>query len=626
MEHIKQSFAIEIKDPLLNEILERLSNAEQLSVGMLDNLAQALPTVSQLKQDFANFPEFPQRLKDLFDRNLIPNQLLNVIETIEQLELSLQQENLEQAKLWAQFHLVPFIHILKETSYFWGNIYPDKTLMDQYYANEFAAHYQPFQYTSTKPYQVSIVITAYNQVETTKQCIDQLFKYTDLKALNAELVLVDDGSSDGTYEYLKTVPNAKVIHLPHNTRGNTFAAIPWFCEGQYILLSNNDILFTKDWLTNLLLCMKSDPKIAIACPMTPHTTNHQSALLPCLEKDEFIEWANSYNHSDPNKWMERTCIMPTVAIYNTEITDKLGFCDPLFYALFFWDDDLSLRVRRNGYRQIQCEDIVCYHFGSVTMSTIVPKNAYDKDHNLVYSRKVFFKKHRVDAWSYDGTYNMTTMNVLRSLLRNKPNAKCLSIDGGFGDTLMQIKNRHKDLTLYSMTTKEQYVLDLKHISKQVEYYPCTISEAASKCFAGETFDLIYIGLDVSHYSIEIEELLMALKPRLKSDGKLVFFVSNPWACSALNKLLEFNVPMNANTTINPMYVQASTQHVFKYIRMIQEKDSFENVKEFVHKKFADSGQAQASIFNNLSIMSYTYICGVEPMNLGRVMQPIPLNF
>ena len=46
---------------------------------------------------------------------------------------------------------------------------------------------------------VSVLVPAYNEVENIPVLIDSLISMFDRHGLNGEIVLVDDGSTDGTY-------------------------------------------------------------------------------------------------------------------------------------------------------------------------------------------------------------------------------------------------------------------------------------------------------------------------------------------------------------------------------------------------------------------------------------------
>ena len=66
----------------------------------------------------------------------------------------------------------------------------------------------------------SIVIVTHNQLEFTRQCLDSIIRLTDEPF---ELIVVDNGSTDGTVEYLRGVPGVRVI-INDTNRGFPAAA------------------------------------------------------------------------------------------------------------------------------------------------------------------------------------------------------------------------------------------------------------------------------------------------------------------------------------------------------------------------------------------------------------------
>lgn len=65
---------------------------------------------------------------------------------------------------------------------------------------------------------VSVIIPAYNERHRIARTLDSLKAVEDIK----EIIVVDDGSSDGTYELLKRHEGIKLLHLDRN-RGKGYA-------------------------------------------------------------------------------------------------------------------------------------------------------------------------------------------------------------------------------------------------------------------------------------------------------------------------------------------------------------------------------------------------------------------
>ena len=91
---------------------------------------------------------------------------------------------------------------------------------------------------------LSIITLTLNKLDYTKKFIKSLFEYTK----DFELIIVDNGSTDGTVEYLETLDNIKLIKNYENkgfsTGNNQGIAI---AKGEYIGFLNNDILLYPNW-------------------------------------------------------------------------------------------------------------------------------------------------------------------------------------------------------------------------------------------------------------------------------------------------------------------------------------------------------------------------------------------
>ena len=93
---------------------------------------------------------------------------------------------------------------------------------------------------------LSIITLTFNKLEYTKKYIKSLYKYTS----DFELILVDNGSTDGTVEFIKSLPydNIKTIFNSENlgfSKGNNQGID--IAEGEYIGFLNNDILLSPNW-------------------------------------------------------------------------------------------------------------------------------------------------------------------------------------------------------------------------------------------------------------------------------------------------------------------------------------------------------------------------------------------
>ncbi len=117
-----------------------------------------------------------------------------------------------------------------------------------------------------------MVIPLWNQLPLTQQCLKSLV--TDTVA-ELEVVLVDDGSTDGTQAWLKSdelkalAGYARVLtHFNESNRGVNYS---WnrgieLASGPYVAVCNNDIVFAPGWDEPILKALESDESIGIVSP------------------------------------------------------------------------------------------------------------------------------------------------------------------------------------------------------------------------------------------------------------------------------------------------------------------------------------------------------------------------
>lgn len=601
---------------LLDQILELLDTAcqgclELMGAHSSGDTAYVQELLSDLRAMTDAVRSAQEPLLPLLEHAYTTEMLGNVEDTLDDIECSVGIGKQERAAMKMEFQLFPFLRQLKEMFYFWGTVYPDEERMQRYYQNEFSEHYQNFYVSDSEPApcKLSIVIPAYNHLETTKRCVEQLLKETDLEKLDAELILIDHGSADGTLEYFESLGIGKVIHFKHNVRMYMFTTLFQVCQGEFFSFVSNDILVTHNWADILLTCLKSDPNIISAVPATPNISNYQSIGLKGApnDPDGFVAWANDRNCSDPFQWDDRARLMPSVGMFRTRLVNQTGFADPYFYSMEYWDDDFSFRARRAGHRQILCNDVACYHFGSVT-----GREAQKQEGTLDYGRELFEKKNGTGPWRLGHCYNLETMEVFKQIIPlQKDDIAILGLDCGFGDTLLQAKNElrhhHLNAEVFQITVQKEFYSDIKAVSKEAAYCP-SLPEGLTAAFDGKIFSYVYLERQIGEYEDWIR-LIKAAHERLAPGGYMLFSCGNPFFVITLHRMLCHSMPEKEarHILMDPRAVYDETNKLFSNVQMIPVRQEIKGIEEFAVRHYGETPELP-KIIQRMSEQYHYFLC------------------
>lgn len=598
---------------LLGQILDLLDTACQASLELLEVYGNGKADESgQLLSDLRAVTETVMKAQEpllpTLEHAFTTEMLENVEDTLVDIEKSISTGNAERAAMKMEFQLFPFLRQLKEAFYFWGTVYPDKEKMGRYYKEEFAYNFRNLYVREGEEpqYKLSIVVPAYNHLDVTKQCIEHLLKETDFEKLNAELILIDHGSTDGTLEYFESLGVGKVIHFKHNVRMYMFAAMLQICRGEYFALLSNDILVTREWADILLACLESDKRIIAAMPALPNIANFQSSNIPYnVDQQGFMAWADKHNRADTAMWDDRSRLMPAVALYRTAEVSQIGYADPYFYSMEFWDDDFSFRARRAGYRQIVCGNVACYHFGSVT-----GKAAQAKENTLQYGRELFLQKNGVDAWGTGFCYDFQAVQLLKQVIPVNGPVPVLGVGCGMGDTLLQIRNelrhQHRECSLYHLTCEEKYRPD-SAIFPDTAFAPDLVG-GISSAFGNLAFPVVYIGRMIGEYE-DWQQVLVAVWQRLTPGGYVVFACDAPHHALTLHALLNFTLPEGAARCVlaDPEKIKQGAERIYSQVQMLAVEKPANGIEDFVRRHYGKRPET-AQIAKKLAVAKYYYVC------------------
>lgn len=216
--------------------------------------------------------------------------------------------------------------------------------------------------------EASIIVVNWNGKRFLRECLSSLLAQT---YSHHEIILVDNGSSDGSVEFVAAeFPEVKIICNGRNmgfAAGNNVAIR--VARGDYVVTLNNDTRAEPDWLEELVKVVESDPKIGM-CASKMLFYYHTGILNSTGISLDIAGIAWDRRGGERDDGLERTPIevfgpCAGAALYRREMLDEIGLFDEDFFA-YHEDVDLAWRARSRGWRCMYNPRAVVYHVHSGT--------------------------------------------------------------------------------------------------------------------------------------------------------------------------------------------------------------------------------------------------------------------
>jgi len=248
---------------------------------------------------------------------------------------------------------------------------------------------------------VAVVVPNWNGASVLKACLDSLLA----QSLKARIIVVDNGSTDGSLELLEKYPSVEVIKHSKNL-GFTGGVNPGFKRAielklRYVAAFNNDAVADRDWLKSLVKTLDKHTKVGI---VTSKILTMDGKKIDSTG-DYLTTWGLPYprgrGETDLTKYDKDTEIFGAsggASLYRVSMLESIGLFDDDFFA-YYEDVDLSFRAQLAGWKVRYEPTAVAYHQISATSGKIKGFATYQTMKNqqvLLY--KNLPKSHRGVIW------------------------------------------------------------------------------------------------------------------------------------------------------------------------------------------------------------------------------------
>lgn len=221
----------------------------------------------------------------------------------------------------------------------------------------------------------TVVIPSWNGRHLLETCLEGLVRST----VAAQIIVVDNGSQDGTAAWLASVFPS--IVLIRNARNLGFAVAVnqgiQASDGQWIALLNNDAVPAPDWLESLLQVGLADSDIgSVASRMMFRNAPTRVSSAGIQVDVSGGAWDNLMGeYRWPARPIEVFGASGGACLLRKDMLSDVGLFDAGFFA-YFEDVDLAWRARLRGWRSVLAPDAIVHHAVSATVGDSSPFKRY----------------------------------------------------------------------------------------------------------------------------------------------------------------------------------------------------------------------------------------------------------
>lgn len=238
---------------------------------------------------------------------------------------------------------------------------------------------------------VSVVIPVYNNARLTAACLNALLR--ELGSIPIEVIVVNDGSSDGTREYLESCSGIRVItHVTNHGVVQSINDGAAAARGRYLHLLNNDTIVTPGWMAAILCAFDSRDRVAAVGSQLRSPDGMISEAGALVWRD-----GRASNYGRGRRWSDAGIAFPREVDYcsaaslmvRTDLFREMAGFSHEFAPAYYEDVDLCFRLRAAGYRVLYEPSSVVVHFEGSTAGTDPSRGVkrYQRAHREAFASK-----------------------------------------------------------------------------------------------------------------------------------------------------------------------------------------------------------------------------------------------
>jgi len=233
---------------------------------------------------------------------------------------------------------------------------------------------------------VSVIVVNYNGLRFLPKCLDSLLAQS---YKNAEIILVDNCSADGSASFVKA--NYPSVRLIENEANLGFALANNIgirsSSGEMIATLNNDTEVTPQWLGSLVDAARHNDGVGMCASkmLFMKSPGIIDSTGICISRSGAC-WDRGMFEPDRGQYPSDEVFGPCAgaALYRKKMLDGIGLFDENFFA-YMEDVDLAFRGRLAGWKCLYVPEAVVYHFHGGTAGYESEFTIYYGNRNIIWN-------------------------------------------------------------------------------------------------------------------------------------------------------------------------------------------------------------------------------------------------
>lgn len=245
---------------------------------------------------------------------------------------------------------------------------------------------------------VSVVIPNFNGIALLPDCLTSL---KDQEFRDFETIIVDNGSTDGSIDYIsknhpwidKIIQNKTNLGFAKACNQGILAS-----SGKYIALLNNDTEAHPGWLKHLVDAAEANPRIGMFASKTLFFDRRE-----IIDTTGHLMYPDGLNRGRGRLEVDRgqyddqvDVFFPSgcAGFYRREVFDDIGLFDENHFA-YGDDTDIGLRARLAGWGCLFVPGAIVYHKYSMTTGEYSPEKVFLVERNRIWVVWKYFPPERI---------------------------------------------------------------------------------------------------------------------------------------------------------------------------------------------------------------------------------------